>query len=195
MSAQIDFQADDPYYTTPVEQQDNSWYNINDYDAAIGDAMATAAETSALSQDSALGQTTIDFEVTSARPTDMAAYAGVMGGSAASGRTVEQNNPASPDGWIAKLKSIWSDASQFGRDNKDNPLMQMALSGVNAAFKAKSAQESAMALLDKKAQIDKDKIAANSASVAGLPRAKGMISRPLTRIGGAPVFNSKGMIQ
>lgn len=104
-----------------------------------------------------------------------------------------------PSDFIGRLKAAWKDATAFGNENKNNPLLQMGLSGIAAAQKnqftrEQSAQQQQYALdrMEKEAQIARDKIAANSASIVGTPRVKGIIAGQLTRLGGRPVFNPNG---
>jgi hypothetical protein len=74
---------------------------------------------------------------------------------------------------------------------KNPKASQLLLGAVGGAYQAAEKKKAAAQLV----QDEKDKIAANSASLTGLrPVKRGLINQPLTRIGGAKVFNNAGRI-
>jgi hypothetical protein len=102
---------------------------------------------------------------------------------------------------LEKVSSAFDTASAWGKQNKDNPLLKMALDGIAGAQKNSydtqrlaQAQQYKLDQMNEEARIARDKIAANSASVSGIPKTKGIIASQLTRIGGAHVFKPNGQI-
>lgn len=74
---------------------------------------------------------------------------------------------------------------------KNKEIAQVAAGAIGGAYQAREKRAAA----EKLVQDEKDKIAANSASVSGLrPAKRGLINSPLTRIGGQRVFNGTGRI-
>jgi hypothetical protein len=98
-------------------------------------------------------------------------------------------------------ESLWDRITGFGNKNKNNPLLQMGLMGIAGHFKgeqnkeaAEKQQEYKMAQMNHAAQIDRDKIAANSASVSGITPVNGLIQKALQRKNGQAVFQPNGRV-
>ena len=105
-----------------------------------------------------------------------------------SGPTASDKAPAE-EGLVDRVKkSIGTGLDWIEKNPKAS---QLLLGAVGGAYQAAEKKKAAAQLV----QDEKDKIAANSASLTGLrPVKRGLINQPLTRIGGAKVFNSAGRI-
>lgn len=211
MSATLDAQTNDRYYTESVDQQSNLYDpgQVAVYDQPYVDNSGTntltdnAPQPDTQAQDTQQGnQVNNPSAYTSGSnelPYAMTAQGMMEAMKQASASGVE---PSLVDRISSKVGDLFGGLSAFGKNNKDNPLLQMALAGVAGAQKNSSAKEQ-LALaqkykleqLDHEAKIARDKIAANSASVASIPRTKGIIAHALTRLGGVPVFNANGTMQ
>jgi hypothetical protein len=103
------------------------------------------------------------------------------------------------DNMLGKLGAAGSGLNSW---SKGNPLLAYAaLSGLAGAQKGEQARQAAaqlqtdkIATLDHEAQIARDKIAANSASVTGINPVQGIIANQLQRLNGNQVFQPNGRI-
>lgn len=119
--------------------------------------------------------------------------------------TAEQLQKASDGGGEdsvrKRISSFFGGADDWAKSNKDSPLLQMGLIGLASHLKGESnkdllKQQSSdyAARQERAAQIDRDKIAANSASVSGITPVKGLIQRQLQRVNGQSVFQPNGRV-
>lgn len=100
------------------------------------------------------------------------------------------------------INNLLAKFSDLGKWTNKNPLLAYGvLSGLAGAQKGEQARQAAaqaqtdkIATLDHEAQIARDKIAANSASVSGLRPVNGIIASELKRINGDQVFQPNGRI-
>lgn len=91
-------------------------------------------------------------------------------------------------------ESLWDRITGMANKNKNNPLLQMGLAGIASHFSNQQKSDAATKQQEYAAQVDRDKIAANSASVSGIKPVQGIIQKALRRTNGNAVFQPNGRV-
>ena len=114
---------------------------------------------------------------------------------------VDSKNPAPEQSLAKRISAFFGGADDWAKANKDSPLLQMGLIGLASHLKGESNKDlikqqsnSYAERQERAAQIERDKIAANSASVSGITPVKGLIQRQLQRVNGQAVFQPNGRV-
>jgi hypothetical protein len=188
----------DDVYTPPDAPVDNTITPV--IAGTPADTSYTAPDTQAAVQ-AGVDSGAITPELASALSGNYGGYTTGSSGNATTNNqaTAEQMAYANKDS--PPPQSMLDRINNWGNNNKSNPFLLMALAGVVNAQKnqynkeaAATQQDYKLAQMEKDAQIAKDKIAANSASVSGIKPTQGIIASALKRLNGTDVFLPNGRV-
>lgn len=119
---------------------------------------------------------------------EVPAWTGITAPGSGPAKSQGASEPAKPKD--QESKGLIGRITDFANNNKS--LTEMLLKGLAGAASAKQSQKAAMAQMQEKDRLERERNAQYSASIADLAKPTGLMGRaqPLRRVGGGQVFNN-----